>query len=291
MKYLLLVVLYVLSMPSFGETKIFSPKNISTFGLTNTKQLVLTFDDGPVGTSSTGTTKSILDSLKLYNEAGYNISATFFVLGNKIKGREALLSRMKEEGHIIANHTFKHDNLRNTRYDNATTLINELLRAHTSISSFLSSEDDPDKRWYFRAPFGAWRNTRAEMLNKHTVLRNYIGPLFWTIGGVLEIDRATGIPLRSADWNCWSKRLAAKTCAHGYIRQTEKHKGGVVLFHDINIKTAEMLKYLLVTWTGFNAFKDAEYESLARTYNVSRYDFVSLDDLDALDTYDQRILR
>ncbi len=61
----------------------------------NTKRAYLTFDDG-----TSKNTPIILDVLKKYNA-----KATFFVTG---KSDAALLKRMKEEGHVIGNHTMSH---------------------------------------------------------------------------------------------------------------------------------------------------------------------------------------
>ena len=59
----------------------------------------LTFDDGP----SSVNTPEVLDLLALHDAR-----ATFFVVGKKIAGRDALLQRMVAEGHEIGNHTYSH---------------------------------------------------------------------------------------------------------------------------------------------------------------------------------------
>lgn len=58
----------------------------------------LTFDDGP-----SRLTEAVLDILKREE-----VPATFFVLGNQMKGREDLILRMRDEGHQIGNHTYNH---------------------------------------------------------------------------------------------------------------------------------------------------------------------------------------
>src|SRR2546423_9104011 len=60
--------------------------------------VALTFDDGP-GPQ----TEAVLDALEL---AG--ATATFFVLGSLVPGREATLRRMVSAGHEVANHSFDH---------------------------------------------------------------------------------------------------------------------------------------------------------------------------------------
>jgi len=60
--------------------------------------LALTFDDGP-----SWATEPILDLL-----AAHGARATFFVVGNAVRGREALLERALREGHEVGSHTFGH---------------------------------------------------------------------------------------------------------------------------------------------------------------------------------------
>lgn len=64
--------------------------------------IALTFDDGPSGKY----TPALLDGLK---ERG--VRATFFVVGENIKGNEDILKRIHNEGHVIGNHTLNHKNL------------------------------------------------------------------------------------------------------------------------------------------------------------------------------------
>lgn len=289
MKRSILFLLILSSISAIAEIQPleFSQRNIINFGLRNSQKLVLTFDDGPVGSIERGTTKSILDSLKLYSDRGYKVPSAFFVLGNLVNGRTALLQRMSDEGHIVANHTTFHPNLTRGPFQNSQALFQELLGAHVLITTFMPAENDVSKRWYFRAPGGNWSGRLATELNQHPVLRNYIGPLFWNIGGELKTG-SDGLPSQAADWACWSRGLSAKACAVGYLRETERQQGGVVLFHDINMKTAEMLKYLLVAWTNVNLFNNSEYDYLKNNFRSSQYEFISLDEVEALDAFDRR---
>lgn len=61
----------------------------------------LTFDDGP----SKNVTPLILDTLKKYN-----IKATFFVIGSMAEQSPELVKREHDEGHVIGNHTYSHNN-------------------------------------------------------------------------------------------------------------------------------------------------------------------------------------
>ena len=72
---------------------------------TDNKMIALTFDDGP-----NYNTNRVLDIL-----LEYDISATFFVLGSKIKENEDILKRIIDSGSEIGNHTYNHLIL--TKYD------------------------------------------------------------------------------------------------------------------------------------------------------------------------------
>jgi peptidoglycan/xylan/chitin deacetylase (PgdA/CDA1 family) len=65
----------------------------------NEKVIYLTFDDGP----SNIITNRILDILD-----EKEVKATFFVVGEKIVGREEILKRIHNDGHSIGLHTFTH---------------------------------------------------------------------------------------------------------------------------------------------------------------------------------------
>jgi peptidoglycan-N-acetylglucosamine deacetylase len=82
---------------------------VSYFAVSNAAQIVsneeekkiiyLTFDDGP----SYVITNRVLDILM-----EKEVKATFFVVGNKIEGREDILKRINEDGHALGLHTYSH---------------------------------------------------------------------------------------------------------------------------------------------------------------------------------------
>lgn len=95
-------------------------------GKKGNKIAYLTFDDGP----SHKITPQILDILN-----GYNIKATFFVIGSMAEENPALLKREKADGHVIANHTYSH-NYRNI-YSSTTNFINDLKKGENVVSSII----------------------------------------------------------------------------------------------------------------------------------------------------------
>jgi peptidoglycan/xylan/chitin deacetylase (PgdA/CDA1 family) len=66
---------------------------------TNKKEIAISFDDGP----ATNFTPGILQLLKQEN-----IKATFFCIGKRIAGNENILRQIKDDGHIIGNHSYSH---------------------------------------------------------------------------------------------------------------------------------------------------------------------------------------
>lgn len=68
---------------------------------TKEKVVFLTFDDGP----EPGITEFILSEL-----SKYNAKATFFCRGDNAELYPNLLCKIKEEGHVIGNHTYNHVN-------------------------------------------------------------------------------------------------------------------------------------------------------------------------------------
>lgn len=230
------------------ESDPLAPKNI--FNLhTGKKEIVLTIDDGP----TPGVTDKILDFLK-----EEKISAAFFLIGTKASSHPSLIKRMETEGHIIANHTFTHPILTtvmNKEPNWKNIIYREFYDTHHLLSPYLEAQ----REWYFRAPGGAWKKEIADVINAEAEGLKTLGPLYWDIGGEIKIQN--GKYLSSADWDCWKQNISVTNCLSGYINETLKFKGGVVLFHDVNSKSAELI---------IQYIKDMQAKS---------YRFVSLDQI------------
>lgn len=195
------------------------------------KEIVLTFDDGPTA----GVTNKVLDVLK-----EHNVKATFFVIANNAKNQPALMKRILNEGHIVANHSLSHSALKDLSFFSwKKTVKKEVLDAHEILAPYMAN----GKHFYYRAPEGAWDDKYAGLLNKDEVGKQYIGPVLWDIGGAVEVK--DGQYVQAADWACWSKKISVDDCLSGYMYEARKFKGGVVLMHDLKIQSAEMLaKYI-----------------------------------------------
>lgn len=183
------------------------------------KEVVLTFDDGP----HPQYTESILADLERVNA-----KAIFFALGRSVKAYPAILQKQAYYGHMIGSHSYTHPCLgqnkrcdEHNRKNSGRTLsysdsVNEIVKGHRAVYEALG--------WvapFFRFPYGE----SAGM--KDYLKSNGIGEFFWNID--------------SNDWRNQSpKQLADQT-----IMQIEKEGRGIVLFHDVQRRTAEMMPYFL----------------------------------------------
>src|SRR5882757_3522814 len=161
-----------------GNTQLalFQDRTIFHSGLRNAHTIALTFDDGP--NAHTG---EVLDALK-----ELNVKATFFIVGNQAHRHPDILARIAREGHLLANHSATHAFLGN-RYDaDPEALLAQLRDVHDQIAPLMAKTD----KFYFRAPYGAWRSAHAEILNADPTLRQYVGPIYWDVGGDITMSRS-----------------------------------------------------------------------------------------------------
>ena len=230
----------------------FQQSNIRSSGLVGTKTLALTFDDGP-----STFTHELLDVL-----AQNNVHATFFIVGAQTKGHEASLKRMADEGHVLANHSFSHAQLGRRYANNPELLIKQIADTNAAIAPFVR----PTQGLYFRAPYGVWRSVHADVLNQDPVLKHYVGPIYWDIGGQITYDD-NGDVRGAADWDCWAHEWTASQCAEGYLKEIRRKRGGIVLMHDIRQRSVWMAKQLIPALL------------------AEGYKFVTLDEVQGLDQY------
>ena len=208
------------------ELVLFQQKTIFKSGLPRAHTIALTFDDGP-----NAHTAEVLDALK-----EMNVKATFFIVGKQAHRNPKLLARIAAEGHLLANHSADHE-LLGARYDAAPErLLAELRDVDMQIQPLMKRGD----KLYFRAPYGAWKSAHADILNADPRLRNYVGPVYWDVGG--DISMRDGYVMSAADWDCWHIHWGAQTCAKGYLREIRRKDGGVVLMHCIHINSAALVR-------------------------------------------------
>jgi peptidoglycan/xylan/chitin deacetylase (PgdA/CDA1 family) len=209
------------------ELALFQPRSIFKSGLPRAHTIALTFDDGP-----NAHTAEVLDALK-----EMNVKATFFIVGRQAHKNPKLLARIAAEGHLLANHSADHA-LLSASYDAAPErLLTELRDVDQQIQPLMRRGD----KLYFRAPYGAWKSAHADILNSDARLRNYVGPIYWDVGGDISMSR-DGYVMAAADWDCWHIRWSAQTCAKGYLREVRRKDGGVVLMHCIHVNSAALVR-------------------------------------------------
>jgi peptidoglycan/xylan/chitin deacetylase (PgdA/CDA1 family) len=230
----------------------FQKSSIYSSGLIGTHTLALTFDDGP-----SAFTGQILDEL-----ARHNVKATFFVLGSRARQHPELLDRMAREGHVIANHSLSHPKMGRRFALHPEYLIDQIGGTHEVIARHAR----PDQGFYFRAPYGIWRKVHAGYLNEDPVLRHYVGPIYWEVGGGIEYDGA-GEVRSAADWDCWARDWSTEQCYAGYMREISRKNGGIVLMHDIRERSAWLV------------------EAMVPQLIAEGYGFVTLDEVRGLDRY------
>ncbi len=165
-----------------------------------TRKVWLTFDDGPHPRH----TKTILDVLK-----DKGITATFFVLGTKVKRMgKTLLQRIRKEGHRIGNHSFSHVDLRKLTVEEVRR---EILSTETLLAEQLGSEK------LFRPPYGMSNETVDQVI--------------------------TQLGYRMSLWNVntldWSPTYQPDRWVEHGVDQIRQCESSVVLAHDIHKTTAD----------------------------------------------------
>lgn len=133
---------------SFDITLGYFVNNI-THKRTKTKEIALTFDDGP-----TEFTPKFLDLLK-----ENQIKATFFCIGKQIEKYPEIFQRIIAEGHTIGNHTFSHSN--NTGFLSTSKMIEEIEKCDEIIYKTGNITTN-----LYRPPFGVTNPNIAKAIKK-----------------------------------------------------------------------------------------------------------------------------
>ena len=175
------------------------------------KEVVLTFDDGPLP----GSTDRILAALR--HEC---VRATFFMLGRNAAAYPGLARRVAAEGHTIAHHTFSHPLLNHMSLDRADAEIGRGFRA-VDLAAFGETAAKP-KTPFFRFPGFASSPALLALLARRGVA-------------------VFGADLWPGDWNPMTPQHERELL----LRRLTQTGGGIVLLHDTQAKTAAMLPELL----------------------------------------------
>jgi len=149
-----------------------------------TKQLALTYDDGP----NDPHTLRLLEVL-----AKHQVHATFFLIGRYISQRPGIARDLVKAGHIVGNHTTTHPLL---------TLLSEAhIRRELSGCRVALQETVGEHSSLFRPPYGGRRPAVlriARELGFEPVMWNVTG-YDWTAPPAAEIERKVTSQIRGGD--------------------------------------------------------------------------------------------
>ncbi len=195
--------------------------------ITKEKQIAVTFDDGP-NKEYTPKVISLLEE--------YNAKATFFLIGRKIEGNEAIVIQIDSAGHTIGNHTFSHSFF--IDFKNVSGFKDELNKTSDSVFNLIGKRIK-----LFRPPYGVTTPNLAKA--------------------------AKALKYQIIGWNVRSMDTRNDNEEKIILRVTQQLKpGAVVLFHDTSEKTIHVLKQTL-EFAKQNGFKIVSMQSLL---NIQPYE-------------------
>lgn len=193
-------------------------------GDVKTGELILTFDDGPHSQN----TASVLASL---SAAG--IKAMFFQVGKNVEMHPEMTQQVAREGHRVGSHSYSHPCLGGESACGRTNGghlfspsegISQIRRAHQAIYNALGFVDP-----FFRFPYGA---STPEL---HAFLKeSKTGVFAWNID--------------SEDWKMIESNGRPRTnmsVIQSSLKQLDQSRRGIILFHDIHRRTADLLPEFL----------------------------------------------
>jgi peptidoglycan/xylan/chitin deacetylase (PgdA/CDA1 family) len=175
------------------------------------KDVVLTFDDGPIPAATPRVLAALRDQC---------VRATFFLLGRNAAAHPALARQIRAEGHTIAHHTYSHPLLNRMAPEAAER---EIARGIAAVedAAFGTAKVDHVTR-FFRFP---------GFVSSPALLKR------------LEQQRMVvfGADLWASDWNPMTPEQQLRLT----LERLDKAGGGIVLFHDTHAQTAAMLPAFL----------------------------------------------
>jgi len=149
-----------------------------------TKQLALTYDDGP----NDPYTFRLLEVL-----ARHNVHATFFVIGRYAQQRPDMVRELIQAGHVVGNHTFTHPLL---TFQSAAEVRKEFTNCRQAIQDAIGEHSN-----LFRPPFGGRRPAVlrvARELGLSPIMWNVTG-YDWSAPPAAAIERKVEAQMRGGD--------------------------------------------------------------------------------------------
>ncbi|MEL6622192.1 MAG: polysaccharide deacetylase family protein [Pseudomonadota bacterium] len=170
------------------------------------REVVLTFDDGPLRRK----TRKVLKALKRHCT-----KATFFAVGRMAIADPATLRMVAADGHTIGHHTWSH---KNQKQQSLSRAIAEFELGVSAVEAVIGRPSSP----FFRFPYLA----DAARMQRYMVQRGF---------GIFSID------IDSYDW----RSKSANAVYRQVMRKLRSRGKGIVLFHDIQRATANSIDRLL----------------------------------------------
>lgn len=195
----------------------------------NDRRLVaLSFDDGP----DEHVTPFVLDILK-----SNDITAVFFVVGEKARKFPDIIKRINDEGHILGNHSYTHHHL----FDFFS--VNKM-KKELAMTDQIVYEITGKKMKFFRPPYGVTNPLVSQTIKEM---------LYHCIG--------------------WSLRSRDTTIRDGSVLlnrlKTRTRSGDIILFHD----NRKVLLSVLDIFIRYMKEKQFRIERLDKLANIHAYDF------------------
>lgn len=173
------------------------------------KEVVLTFDDGPLP----ATTPRVLAAL-----ARQCVRATFFVVGQNATAYPKLTRRLAAEGHTVGHHSWSHPDLATIPFNDALRNIERGIAADEAALAGSESRAAP----FFRFPYFASTPQLLDALQQRRLA--VFGADFW-----------------ASDWDNITPEHQLKLVTERLVKAGK----GIVLFHDVQARTAAMLPAFL----------------------------------------------
>ena len=177
------------------------------------KEVVLTFDDGPLP----GPTNAVLKAL-----ADECVRATFFLIGRNAQAAPQLVKRELAEGHTIGHHTFSHPSLTLRGLSDGA--------ARADIDRGIAADD--------RAAYGSGSATPRVAFFRFPGFGDTRPLLDWLASRNIAVF---GADLWASDW----QPMSAQAELELILWRLGQARRGVILFHDTKSQTAVMLPAFL----------------------------------------------
>lgn len=196
---------YIPMVSIIGDNNSETVNNDDNLDNSDKKFIAFTFDDGP-----SKYTSELIDTLELNNS-----SATFFMLGNRMKYNTDIVKKVYNSNSEIGTHTYSHKRL--------TSLSNDEIYNEINSSEIIFNDITGDHLKYLRPPYGSY-NDHIKGLGYNIILWN-IDPKDWLTRDSKKIYNSV---LNNACDGC------------------------IVLMHDIYPETIEAVKMLIPTLNEMN---------------------------------------